>query len=241
MFEYVKPKWESEFSDTPSEPKKADSGKQAASSPALPAIDRTAKLYIGGKQARPDGGYSHQIHSSQGQLIGEVGDGNRKDIRNAVEAAHAAALWSNATAHNRAQVLYYIAENLAAREDEFAMRIAQMTGQTRSTAQQEVDVSISRIYTYAALADKYDGQVHHTPLRNVTLAMPEPLGVMGIICPDEAPLLGFLSTIIPAISMGNRVIVVPSESFPLAATDFYQILDTSDVPGRRGQHCYGES
>ena len=106
-----------------------------------------------------------------------------------------------------------------------------MTGANPTTAQKEVDCSIKRLYTYAALADKYDGQVHHTPFRNVTLAMPEPLGVMGIICPREVALLGFISTVIPASAMGNRVIAVPSETFPFSATDFYQILETSDVPG----------
>ena len=106
-----------------------------------------------------------------------------------------------------------------------------MTGVEPTTAQKEVECSIKRLYTYAALADKYDGQVHHTPFRNVTLAMPEPLGVMGILCPREVALLGFISTVIPAIAMGNRVIAVPSETFPLSATDFYQILETSDVPG----------
>ena len=90
----------------------------------LPPIDRTAKLYIGGKQARPDGGYSLPGRGPDGELVGEVGDGNRKDIRNAVEAAHKASAGAEATAHNRAQMLYYIAENLAARADEFARRLA---------------------------------------------------------------------------------------------------------------------
>ena len=128
-------------------------------------------------------------------------------------------------------MLYYIAENLAVRAGEFAARISQLTGVEPTTAQKEVECSIKRLYTYAALADKDDGQVHHTPFRNVTLAMPEPLGVMGILCPREVALLGFISTVIPAIAMGNRVIAVPSETFPLSATDFYQILETSDVPG----------
>ncbi len=105
-----------------------------------------------------------------------------------------------------------------------------MTHQTKKEASKEVDLSIERIYTYAALADKYDGRVHHTTHRNVTLAMPELLGVMGVICPDESPLLGFVSTMIPAITMGNSVIVIPSEAFPFSATDFYQVLETSDVP-----------
>jgi len=167
----------------------------------------------------------------KGEYIGEVSKGNRKDIRNAVEAAHSCTKWTSMTGHSRAQVLYYLAENLAIRREEFASRIVQMTNQTKADAFQEVDLSIERIYTYAAYADKYDGHVHHTIHRNVTLAMPESLGVMGIICPDELPLLGFISTVIPAITMGNNVIVVPSEKLPFSATDFYQVLETSDVPG----------
>ncbi|MEO7985866.1 MAG: aldehyde dehydrogenase family protein [Gemmatimonadales bacterium] len=196
----------------------------------LPAIDRTPKLYIGGKQARPDSGYSLPVLDHAGRVIGEVGHGNRKDVRNAVEAAHKAAGWARATAHNRAQVLYYIAENLAARGDEFRRRLAELGGSAEQ-ADREVVLTIDRIYTYAAWADKYDGAVHHTPYRNVTLAMPEPIGVVGVVCPDEWPLLGFVSTVLPAIAMGNTVVVVPSPRSPLAATDFYQVLDTSDVPG----------
>jgi aldehyde dehydrogenase (NAD+) len=123
-----------------------------------------------------------------------------------------------------------MAENLAAREREFAARIAAMTGEPEASATEEVALSIQRLFTYAAHADKFDGQVHATPFRNVTLAMPEPLGVMGVVCPTEFPLLGFIATVIPPIAMGNRVIAVPSEAFPLAATDFYQVMETSDLP-----------
>jgi aldehyde dehydrogenase (NAD+) len=164
-----------------------------------------------------------------GHRIGEVGQGNRKDIRNAVEAAHKAAAWSRTTAHGRAQVLYYLAENLAARSEEFGARLAAVSGDA-GTAEREVALTIERIYTYAAWADKYDGAVHHTPYRNVTLAMPEPLGVIGIVSPRESPLLGFVSTVLPAVAMGNTVVVLPSALNPLAATDFYQVLDTSDLP-----------
>ena len=191
-------------------------------------IDRTPKLYIGGGQVRPDGGYSRPIAGAAGDHIGEVGQGNRKDIRNAVEAARAAAKWAGATAYNRAQVLYYVAENLAAREREFADRIAQMTG---VAGEAEVVASIESLFTYAAMADKWDGAVHHTPLRNVTLAMPEAIGTVGIVCPDEAPLLAFVALVAPAIAMGNTVVAIPSERHPLAVTDLYQVLDTSDVPG----------
>ncbi len=193
-----------------------------------PSVDRTAKLFVGGKQARPDGNYSRAVLSPSGKIVGEAGEGNRKDIRNAVAAARTAEGWSKATAHNRAQILYYMAENLSARADEFASRIKVMTG--NSKAKSEVESSIQRLFSYGAWADKYDGAVHSPPLRGVALAMNEPLGVVGVVCPDEAPLLGFVSLVAPLIAMGNRVVVVPSERHPLAATDLYQVLETSDVP-----------
>ncbi len=194
-----------------------------------PAIDRTAKLYIGGKQTRPDGAYSRTIAGPDGQWLADVGEGNRKDIRNAVEAAHKAAGWTRASAHSRAQVLYYIAENLAVRSGEFSLRIAAMTGATN--AEREVEASIERLFHYAAWADKYDGLVHQPPMHGITVALHEPLGVIGIVCPNEAPLLGLISLVAPAIALGNRVVVVPSEAHPLSAIDLYQVLDTSDLPG----------
>ena len=194
-------------------------------------IDRTPKMYIGGRQTRPDGGYTRRIHGPGGRLAGEVGEGNRKDIRNAVEAAHKAGGWRAMSGHQRAQVLYYVGENLAVRRDEFAGRLAAMTGCSESEAYAEVDAAVERWFEYAAWADKYDGAVHRTLGRHVTLAVPEPMGVIGIGCPDERPLLAFVSLVAPAVAMGNTVVVVPSEPHPLAATDLYQVFDTSDVPG----------
>lgn len=194
------------------------------------AIDRTAKLYIGGKQARPDSGYSYTVVNPAGRAIGLAGLGNRKDIRNAVEAATKAESWGAATAHNRAQILYYIAENLSARAAEFEARLRAMTGASAKDASAEVAASIRRTFFYAGFADKHDGAVHSTKSRHVTLAMNEPFGIMGIVCPEKAPLLGFISLVMPALAAGNRVIAVPSAHHPLAATDFYQLLDTSDVP-----------
>ncbi len=193
------------------------------------AVDRTAKLYIGGKQARPDGAYSRAIHGASGAFLADIAEGSRKDIRNAVEAAHKAGGWSKATAHNRAQVLYYIAENLAVRAEEFAARITAMTG--NKNADKEVQASIERLFYYAAWADKYDGLAHQPPMHGVTVALNEPVGVIGIVCPNEAPLLGFISLVAPAIALGNRVIAVPSEAHPLSAIDLYQVFDTSDLPG----------
>jgi aldehyde dehydrogenase (NAD+) len=193
-------------------------------------IDRTAKLFIGGKQVRPDGGYSLPVYGPNGETVGEVGEGNRKDIRNAVEAARGAAKWSQASTHNRAQVLYYFAENLAVRADEFARQLVVRTGVTEAAAHAEVEAAITRLFTYGAWADKFDGAVHTPPLRGVALAMHEPLGVIGVACPDEAPLLAFVSLVGPALAMGNRVVVLPGEASPLTATDLYQVVETSDIP-----------
>ncbi|TWI51323.1 aldehyde dehydrogenase (NAD+) [Pseudoduganella flava] len=228
MFEYLVPVSEDA---RPAAPIVAKPGKAKAAVPAADpfAIDRTAKLYIGGKQARPDGAYSRAIHGADGTFLAEVGDGNRKDIRNAVEAAHKAAGWTKATAHNRAQVLYYIAENLAARGREFADRIAAQTG-TRD-AEKEVQAAIERLFYWAAWADKYDGAAHQPPMHGITVALNEAVGVIGIVCPNENPLLGFISLVAPAIAVGNRVVAVPSEAYPLSATDLYQVFDTSDLPG----------
>ena len=196
--------------------------------PASAGIDRTAKMYVGGKQARPDAGASYTVLDTQGRAVGLAGLGGRKDIRNAVEAAAKASGWAGATAHNRAQVLYYIAENLSARAGEFAARLTAMTGGDGAA---EVEASIRRLFFYAGFADKYDGAVRATQKKFVTLAMNEPFGVMGIVCPDEAPLLAFVSLVAPAMAVGNAVVAVPSAAHPLAATDFYSVLDTSDVPG----------
>jgi aldehyde dehydrogenase (NAD+) len=227
MYEYLTPLAEDR---RPSAPVVAEKGKVKPAEEGSPfAVDRTAKLYIGGKQARPDGAYSRAIHGANGSFLADIGEGNRKDIRNAVEAAHKAAGWSKATAHNRAQVLYYIAENLAVRADEFTARIAQQTGSKNAAA--EVQASIERLFYWAAWADKHDGLAHQPPMHGITVALNEPVGVIGIICPNENPLLGFISLVAPALALGNRVIAVPSEAHPLSSLDLYQVLDTSDLPG----------
>lgn len=191
-------------------------------------IDRTAKLYIGGRQARPDSGYSYTVHGPKAP-VGLAGLGNRKDIRNAVEAAHKAGGWGKATGHNRAQVLYYLGENLSARASEFTERLHSF-GVGKKAAAEEVETAIRRCFWYAAQADKFDGAVHQTKSAHVTLAMNEPLGVIGIACPLAQPLLGFVSLVLPAIAMGNSVVAIPSQTHPLAATDLYQVLETSDLP-----------
>ncbi len=198
-------------------------------SASLPGIDRTAKLYIGGRQVRPDQGYSVEIRDPEGRVVDTVSLANRKDVRNAVEAAHATA-WGRSTGHLRAQILYYVAENLAARQEEFEHRLQRLTGAGPAEAAREVEASISQLFTWAAWADKWDGAVHRTPFRNVTLAMPEPFGVLAVACPDAPALLGFVATVAPGMAVGNAVVAVASERWPLLATDFYQVLEASDVP-----------
>ncbi|UGA44971.1 aldehyde dehydrogenase family protein [Bradyrhizobium quebecense] len=230
MYEYLKPKaWSGRKARAKPSPLPTASGASAGFD--VPPIDRTAKLFVGGKQVRPDGNYSRTVLSPKGRRLGEAGEGNRKDIRNAVAAARSAEGWARASAHNRAQILYYLAENLSARGDEFARHIADMTGVSAAKARTEVDASIERLFSYGAWADKFEGSIHAPPLRGVALAMHEPIGVVGVACPDEAPLLAFISLVAPLIAMGNRVVAVPSKRHPLAATDFYQVLETSDVPG----------
>ena len=223
LYEYVKPAWEAGLHDQPVYPL-VEASRNPGQKPAnVSTIDRTAKLYIGGKQVRPDGGYSMISHDAEGNAIAEYPRGARKDVRDAVEAARKAEGWTNTTAHNRAQVLYFIAENLEARGEEFIRRIGQLSGKDENAAADELARCISRIYTYAAMTDKYDSQVHSTPFRNVTLAMKEALGVIGIVAPEEAGLLGLISTVMPAIAMGNRVVVVPSQQYALLALSLIHI------------------
>ena len=235
LLEYLEPSW---FKHAPAHvapkvasgfsPASSDSSAVELATP-ITAIDRTVKLYIGGKQARPDSGYSIPVHGLSGELLGEASLGNRKDIRNAVEAAHKAEAWGKTTAHNRAQILFYIAENLSQRGDEIAKRLAAAVGEKQAV--QEVQLSIERLFSYAAWCDKCDGAVHNPPLRNISIAMNEPIGTVGAVCPNETPLLGFISLVLPLISAGNTVIAIPSERYPLIAGDLYQVFETSDLPG----------
>src|SRR5467141_231276 len=228
LLEYLEPTWFRRAPPVHATPLAMDQPLEQPVDFAAPPIDRTVKLYIGGKQARPDSGYTIEVRGADGRLLGEAPIGNRKDIRNAVEAAHKSEGWGKATAHSRVQVLYYIAENLSQRREEIASRLSAVAG--KKLAEAEVSLGIERIFSYAAWADKYDGAVHNPPFRNVALAMKEPIGTVGVICPADAPLLGFLSLVMPAISTGNTVIAIPSEEYPLIASDLYQVFETSDLP-----------
>ncbi len=235
MLEYLEPRWllaanqtisSGALAETAGRP---DPGPPAANPLGEVNIDRTVKQYIGGKQTRPDSGYSFPLYGRDGGRLGEAPLGNRKDIRNAVEAARAAAKWATTSAHARAQVLYYVAENLAQRRAELISRLAAFVAPEQAPL--EVDVSIERTFAYAAWADKFEGSIHNPAGRMITLAMKEPVGVIAILAPDQAPLLSLLSLLLPAVAMGNTIVAVPS---PRAATlmgELYPIFDTSDLPG----------
>ncbi|KAM3923300.1 aldehyde dehydrogenase family 16 member A1 [Leptodactylus fuscus] len=251
LYEYVRPSWENRAkpnpgnvncktfaatygADVPPIPGQKDISASVIQiqDSQIPSVDRTYKLYYGGAQKRPDGMYSRPILGSDGSVIAYVADGNRKDVRNAVEAAHKAAPgWGKRAAHNRAQIVYYMAENLELRREEVAQRLSSLTGQSKEKALQEVDLSIQRLFYWGAYCDKYGGTVQETLLYGATVLIREPVGVVGIACPDENPLLSFVSLFAPAIVRGNAVVVVPSEKFPLPALHFYQVFDTSDLPG----------
>ncbi|MHB1673597.1 MAG: aldehyde dehydrogenase family protein [Acidobacteriaceae bacterium] len=236
LYEYLEPNWFQTApllatqSAPPPDDRNADAieDEEDATSMKVRSIDRTVKQYIGGKQVRPDSGYSFTVFAADGLPIGEASLGNRKDIRNAVEAASNAEGWTKTTAHNRAQVLYYMAENLSQRCSEIAQGLARVVGEEQ--AQRETAAAMQRIFSYAAWADKFEGVVHSPPMRNVTLAMREPIGVMGIVCPPASPLLALLSLVLPAIAMGNTVVAIPSEKYPLIVGDLYRLFDTSDLP-----------
>src|SRR5437016_1786004 len=181
LVEYLEPAWFKQAPPLRAKPLAIDQPPDQRVNFVAPPIDRTVKLYIGGKQARPDSGYSMAVHGADGRLVGEAPLGNRKDIRNAVEAARKAEGWSKVTAYNRAQVLYYIAENLSQRGEEIASRLSDVVGKKQAEA--EISLGIERIFSYAAWADKYDGAVHNPPFRKVALAMKDPIGTVGVICP----------------------------------------------------------
>eukprot|EP00118_Oscarella_pearsei_P025258 m.307845 g.307845 ORF g.307845 m.307845 type:complete len:868 (+) comp42934_c0_seq1:915-3518(+) len=252
LYEYVRPSWQQkvrpDVKDTsmksfgesiPPRPLNPSQKQAITYSPVteisgskVPSIDRTLKMYVGGTQKRPDAPYARPITSPSGSTVGQVGEGNRKDIRDAVEAAHKAAPgWGKRAAHNRAQIMYYIAENLELRQDEIAKRIAAMTDCSMVDAREEVSLAVQRLFHWGAYADKYGGTVQETTLYGCTVKVHEPAGVIGIACSDAFPLLGFVSLFAPAVVRGNTIVIIPSEKYPLSATDLYQVFDTSDLPG----------
>lgn len=237
LYDYTKPAWMKRVKPVLDEEKVKNFGKAAPQLPSTGngvsagAIDHTIKIYVGGKQKRPDAPYTRAVYDKSGGLLGQVCECARKDVRDAVEAAHSAAPgWGKRAAFNRAQICYYIAENLQMRSSEYAGKLAAMTGRDIDSCNREVDLAIARLFYWASWADKNGGAIQETAFYGVTAKVHEPVGVLGILCPDESPLLSFVSLLAPAIVRSNTVVVVPSERYPLAAIDLYQVFETSDLP-----------
>lgn len=224
--------WEGLMAYTKPQPLKQDfiSTSEKQSTKQLNAsINRTFKNYVGGKQTRPDGGYTDQVTDPTGSTAFDIPISNRKDLRNAVEAANKAAGWSTSTGHLRSQILYYFAENLFARGDEFAALIDTFRTDGPSGAT-ELQAALETIFECAAWSDKFDGDVRNVPMRGLALSLNEPIGTIAAFCSNDHALLGLVRTIAATIAVGNRVIVIPSEVNPAVAGELIQVLETSDVP-----------
>ena len=195
----------------------------------LPSIDTTPKLYVGGKQKRPDSGYSFNQLSAQKEFICDIARANRKDVRDTVEAASRSKI-ASLNYFNRSQILFYLAENLSQRKETFVSLLMSITGINKNQALKEFEQSCERIFYYASMADKFEGNIHNPPMRGLTLAVKESIGVVASIMNDHQPLLS-LSTIISSLfANGNASIIVPSEKTSLIATSLYQVFETSDIP-----------
>lgn len=187
-------------------------------------LDVTHKLYIGGSQARPDSGYSLTLGGES------FARGNRKDVRNAVEAARKAQPgWAKATAHLRAQVLYYLAESLESERPLFEAALC-FGGLSEIEARVEFDASLGSLFEFAAWADKHDGAVHGVPARVLCYTRHEPIGCVGVVCPDAGALLGLVRPLAACLAMGNAAVVLASPANPLPVVRLYRVLEASDVP-----------
>jgi acyl-CoA reductase-like NAD-dependent aldehyde dehydrogenase len=199
------------------------------------AVPKTYKLYLGGKFPRSESGRTYEVLSSSGAFIANAAQASRKDARDAVRAARSAVPgWSGATAYNRGQVLYRIAEVLEGRRGQFIDEVAQSEGLSSARAAAQVDEAIDRWVWYAGWADKYlqvagNGNAVAGPYFN--LSVPEPTGVVAIVAPQRPSLLGLVGALAPALVPGNSVVVIASELHPLPAISLAEVLATSDVPG----------
>lgn len=198
-------------------------------------VRKTYKLYVGGAFPRSESGRSYPVESASGEPLAHAAQASRKDVRDAVVAARSAfAGWSGATAYNRGQVLYRVAELLDGRREQFAAEVAAAEGSSDADASQQVAEAIDRWVYYAGWTDKYTQVVGGTnpvagPYFNFSL--PEPTGVVGVIAPQDSSLLGLVSVLAPVLATGNTVVVVGSQARPLPAVSLTEVLATSDVPG----------
>ncbi|MFV0432617.1 MAG: aldehyde dehydrogenase family protein [Leucobacter sp.] len=200
------------------------------------AVPKTYKLFIGGKFPRSESGRSYRVLSRKGAFVANAAQGSRKDARDAVRAARAAFPgWSGATAYNRGQILYRIAEMLEGRRAQFADEIQALEGGSAQAAKRQVDRAIDLWVWYAGWADKYaqvTGSVNPVAGPYFNLSSPDPTGVVAIVAPQAGDsLLGLVSVIAPAIVSGNTAVVVADERAPLPAISLAEVLATSDLPG----------
>lgn len=217
------------YSKLPLPLSKSKRGKKLSKGQSSNSIDRTPKLYIGGKQKRPDSGYSFSCYDVHNNFICDVPNANRKDVRDTVEVA-SKAVSKSSTNFNRAQILYYLAENLQDRKNTFSSLLSSLIGISQKDAEKEFDQSIERLFYYGAMADKFEGSIHNPPIRGLTLAVKEPIGVIANILNDDYPLLSLITTLGANFATGNASIIVPGQNTSLLATELYQLLETSDVP-----------
>jgi acyl-CoA reductase-like NAD-dependent aldehyde dehydrogenase len=199
------------------------------------AVPKTYKLYIGGKFPRSESGRTYEIENARGDFVANVAKASRKDARDAIVAARGALkAWAGATAYNRGQVLYRIAELLEGRRAQFVDEIVQLEGVSAAAATAQVDEAIDRWVWYAGWTDKHAqvaGNANPVAGPYFNISVPEPTGVVAIIAPQDSSLLGFVSAVAPPLVAGNTVVVVASERFPLSAISLAEVLATSDVPG----------
>lgn len=198
-------------------------------------VKKTYKLFIGGKFPRSESGRSYQVSDSKGKHLANVSLASRKDVRDAVSSARAAQPgWAGASAYNRGQVLYRIAEMLEGRRDQFVAEIQALTGKTAKQANAEVDAAIDSWVWHAGWTDKIDtvaGSMNPVAGPFFNISTNQPTGVVGAFAPQDSALVGFVNTIAPAIVSGNTIVVVTSEKLSLPALSFGEVLATSDVPG----------
>ena len=198
-------------------------------------VKKTYKLFIGGKFPRSESGRTYELTDHQGKFLANVAQGSRKDARDAVVAARAAQSgWASATAYNRGQILYRIAEMLEGRREQFVAEIRAMTGVSNSKANAEVDAAIDSWVWHAGWSDKIDsvaGSMNPVAGPFFNISTNQPTGVVAVLAPQESALVGLVNSIAPAIVSGNTVVVVASEKLPLSAITLTEVLATSDLPG----------
>ncbi|MCW2923032.1 MAG: aldehyde dehydrogenase family protein [Thermoleophilia bacterium] len=208
---------------------------RTAAAPARLGVPKTYKLFIGGKFPRSESGRSYEVVDLRGEFLANASLASRKDARDAVAAARKAVKgWSGATAYNRGQVLYRIAEVLDGRRDQFVAELVSL-GATQRSAVAQVDAAIGTWIFHAGFSDKYAqvlGSANPVAAPYFNFSLPEPTGVVAIVAPQDAgwSLRGLAATIAPAIVSGNAVVVVAHETNPLSAISFAEVLATSDVP-----------